>query len=90
VPHSATARDCSRLEDRLEEVKIGHFVFEIGLAEGEGFEPPVAHRHGCFQDSHITWASSLRLARVEAFRLTSRRPNLIPVIRGCTSMVRLG
>ncbi len=23
----------------------------LTVAEGEGFEPPVAHHHGCFQDS---------------------------------------
>ena len=31
-------------------VRTGPIRIRITLAEGEGFEPPVAHRHGCFQE----------------------------------------
>jgi hypothetical protein len=47
------------------------FVFESGLAEGEGFEPPVAHHHGCFQDSCHQPDSAIPPGRTES---TGRRP----------------
>src|SRR5215472_13686267 len=39
------------LQAGREGLEEARFEFESPLAEGEGFEPPVAHHHGCFQDS---------------------------------------
>src|SRR5258708_397805 len=66
------------------------FIFESALAEGEGFEPPVAHHHGWFQDSRGVWRTFRGAIRTCWWRLCSPRPRLVAVIGGFLESRALG